>query len=217
LCMMAQFLFHDYNDGPNDVLVNVALQVERRHNPTILCLAETFHGLDRAKREGVPFISGSPHLLQLWLIERLQLAPYPVSSVRIKIFHPGRTILLMHSTTDNWHTWMQKLTPSALDFNGAWYSATRSVFSLGQHAWVWLIGLRTSSYYFPNRIMRQFGHPQEVLTGTFPRPPLNTLTRKTALNFCKHWEARKFIKHNYDRIDNSLPNDYMLESIKSKK
>ena len=67
LCMIAQFYFHDYEDGSNDILINVALQIGSMHNLMVLCLEKTIHGLDRAHREGVPFISGSPYVLQIWL------------------------------------------------------------------------------------------------------------------------------------------------------
>ncbi|KAF8408650.1 hypothetical protein HHK36_004713 [Tetracentron sinense] len=148
-------------------ILEVAEQIMTGHSFIPMLLAETFRALDRCVQKRGGFFRGCISLLQIWILEHLKFCnPLATSAFMrqdlIKSHCSFNNIPPFRDSPEMWYDQLIMLAPDML----VWKCSCLHVVEIisgtsGRHHLI-LIGLRGSSHYFPNRVVRQFGRTQGI-------------------------------------------------------
>ncbi|GMP93764.1 hypothetical protein CsSME_00043468 [Camellia sinensis var. sinensis] len=138
--------------GSSVQLIEVALGLkEGKSCMTLMGLDAFYH------REKTRFV-GSPLLLQVWLMDKLQVVDScPAYSARGFFF---RQRLVNALDEGWWFDWMCCLSADRIAWRCPWLNLQAMGYSMSRQIGIQLIGLTHCVFYFPFRFQRQFGHDQ---------------------------------------------------------
>ncbi|XP_021769733.1 protein MAINTENANCE OF MERISTEMS-like [Chenopodium quinoa] len=125
--------------------------------------------MDSAAATEVPRISISWHdyiLEDIWLMERLRIVDQPqnLEANGVRLF-PGRRILYKHKNEEEWMTFFYHGVPNIRSVI-PWWNISTMVENSSNCSYIRLLGLSSTTYIFPCRVMRQYGMKQLI-------PPLD--------------------------------------------
>ncbi|KAF8389240.1 hypothetical protein HHK36_025933 [Tetracentron sinense] len=148
-------------------VVEVVEQVMTGHSFIPILLAETFRALDRCVQKKGGFFKGCISLLQIWILEHLKFCnplatPAFMRQDLIKSHCSFSNIPPFLDSPESWYDQLITLAPDVLVWKCSWLHVVEVISGTSGRNHLILIGLRGSSQYFPNRVVRQFGRTQGI-------------------------------------------------------
>ncbi len=137
------------------------------HNNLIpMVLAETLNSLDKVHDNPQAPLGGSPILLQMWLLEKLNfLSPTTINPYKPQHYCCRRVELPGQFSLREWLGYFQTLSWRNIKwFVFIWGCKEQILLRTSGCAMVKLIGLRSTSFYWTSRILRQMGAMQTIPT-----------------------------------------------------
>ncbi|XP_056689130.1 uncharacterized protein [Spinacia oleracea] len=174
-----------------------------------LVIGETLMGLDMLKSDPSSLLSGSPVLLQAWLMERLMLvAPlenmerYNRKGVTVRPMVYGRLSL------DEWRCALSGV-ESCIRWVVPWWGIASMRHAPGSTA------LRVPSlimlvFYLPARVMRQYGLKQEIPDYAEENPKPVALNANRLEVWRRYWVAKPFLSVQYPPEPVTLSAGYVV-------
>ncbi|KAF8392864.1 hypothetical protein HHK36_021103 [Tetracentron sinense] len=148
-------------------ILEVAEQIMTGHSFIPMLLAETFRALDRCVQKKGGFFRGCISLLQIWIFEHLNFCnplatPAFMRQDLIKSHCSFSNIPPFLDSPEMWYDQLIMLAPDMLVWKCSWLHVVEIISGISGRHHLILIGLRGSSHYFPNRVVRQFGRTQGI-------------------------------------------------------
>ncbi|KAF5933240.1 hypothetical protein HYC85_029411 [Camellia sinensis] len=151
--------FSDAGSGGSSVrLTEVAQGLKEGKSRIAMTLAEMLMGLDAFYRHETTRLAGSPLLLQVWLMDKLQIVDSCPAYLARGYFFRHRLVNALDEGW--WFAWMCRLSADRITWRCPWLSLPAMSYNMPRHTRIQLIGLTHCAFYFPFRIRRQFGHDQ---------------------------------------------------------
>ncbi|KAF5931961.1 hypothetical protein HYC85_028132 [Camellia sinensis] len=158
LCLLSHFLLSPGFGGFSIRLIEVAQGLKEGKGCIAMTLAETLIGLDSIYRRETTRFAGSPLLLQVWLMDKLQVVDScPAYSARGYFF---RQRLVDAPDEKWWLDWMCNLSADRIVWRCPRLNLPAMSYSMSRLIGIHLIGLTHCVFYFPFRFLRQFSHDQ---------------------------------------------------------
>ncbi|KAF8391075.1 hypothetical protein HHK36_023375 [Tetracentron sinense] len=148
-------------------VLEVVEQIMTGHSFILMLLAETFRALDRCVQKRGGFFRGCIFLLQVWLLEHLKCCnplatPAFMRQDLIESHCSFSEIPPFLDSPEMWYDQLVLLAPDMLVLKCSWLHVVEIISSTSRKHHLILLGLRRSSHYFPNRVVRQFGCTQDI-------------------------------------------------------
>ncbi|KAL7214355.1 hypothetical protein ACSBR1_026713 [Camellia fascicularis] len=123
-----------------------------------LALVETLMDLDAFHRGETTHFTGSPLLLQVWLMDKLRVVgPCPEYLARAYFFLQR---LIDFPLEGLWCDWMCSRSTADRSWRCPWFNLAGMSYNMSRQSGIELIGLTHCVFYFPLQFRRQFGHDQ---------------------------------------------------------
>ena len=175
-CLIGRFLI---STGTPHVPIQICELIPflaKGHNLIPMVLAETLNSLDKVHEDPKIPLGGSPILLQMWLLERLKfLSPTVITPYKPQHYGLRRIELPGKFSLRDWLGYFQTLSWRNIKwFIFIWGCSEQVLLRTSGCAMVRLIGLRSTSFYWPSRVLRQMGAMQTIptsLKGDYPVVP----------------------------------------------
>ncbi|XP_077214706.1 serine/threonine-protein phosphatase 7 long form homolog [Tasmannia lanceolata] len=186
LCVYSVFLFPGRSKSSDLIplyFIDLVDQVRKGANLAPTVLAELFDSLDTACLFPQSDFMGSSVILYVWLVDRVRiLGPPPVSrpSPWMRSFNT-REVLVSFDDPFSWAIWLQGHKSTDIEWTLPWPPIPSAVLATFGHNCIRIMGFKSTSFYLPQRILRQYYGAQYhiptmdvTVADSFRPEPLNT-------------------------------------------
>ena len=128
-----------------------------------IILAETLNGLDAVVRGETSILLGSPHVLQLWLMDRLALIAPPTVAIYKPKHYKTRSLTRPDLQSEkDFLVELCRRTGKHIRWSCPWWQCGLPILRSPGRDHVSVFGLGSNSFYRGDRVFRQFGLRQHI-------------------------------------------------------
>ncbi|KAI8555278.1 hypothetical protein RHMOL_Rhmol05G0162600 [Rhododendron molle] len=161
ICALSTYKLVPADEKVSPSLVSIASQMGARNNTIPIVLAETIMGLDLFKSGQTNTFSDSPHLLQIWLPNKVGLleAPligwnhFPRRMLKRSMLYPEREML-------EWYVFLHDMQSDDIIWRCPWLNMHEMAVISASFERMVIAGLASFTFYIPGRTLRQLGMSQ---------------------------------------------------------
>ena len=163
-CLIGRFLITNGTLFVPIEICELVIPLSQSRNIIPMVLAETLNGLDKVQDRFEANFEGSPLLLHMWLLERLNLLPPPsVVNYGAQHFRLRVPEFPLDASPDEWLNMLYHTSWRSIRWHIPYWKCNEKVLlrTVGC-TFIKLMGLKATSFYWPSRILRQFGAIQTI-------------------------------------------------------
>jgi hypothetical protein len=193
LCLFSKYFFVCRRGFIDINLIDVVFQAYlKKANIVPIILGETLHGLDHfSLGDEYGFNRGSPLLLHMWLQEHFQGVKPFEGTVYNPIAYGLRSFgSSFHRTAEEWLMFFANVQTDEITWMPPHWRLKRFIVHSTSKTYVFLPGLRHTSFYLGNRITRQFGRAPRVPIWSSSSPTKEVMSMAFATHLSGAWNCR---------------------------
>ena len=221
-CLIGEFLLCSRRPGFADARIFDLLDdVKKKRSLIPMVLAETFHGLDALSRGDTNIFQGSPLLLQVWLMDHMGILSLPTVATYGPADYVGRKLQLFGCQTEKeWTYFLSKKDGQNIRWNCHWWKCPYPLLRSPNRDHIFLVGLRSVSFYRGERIVSQFGlMPMIPSSGNRPFKPVDVapsiITKAIAGLDNAHRADETFVRFHAFEMPKAY-HDWLKEKVQDK-